>query len=748
MSPSTTASSSSTDGSSNTHSSRPPLSKLASILKTKTHDNLFKILSRIFTSNNFLILDQNLSNLINYLTPFSKLKQEGKIDKIYWFHLVPNVKNELIELISSYKSIILILEPSHETLNKLKDIITNFSGEKNLKLTIIFPNLSKNYVIELNNELSISSVNASFNRVIESNINKNNYSITLNPMIKIVNWIVEPYDIEEGIISIDLPYGGLQSYFNQPLEQISKLSELFIKILENSTSKQHQFIKLKNIFGKGDHSKLLIKLIQNEYLPQFLNEKLTTLEQEFYQDKLSGNTDLIVLERNLDFFPLLLNQLNYQGLIDDLFGINDELNKSVTLGDSKISLNDELFENLKDLNFASIGSKLNKLAKLIQFEYQQKDNLNDLGEIRKLVNSLGSLTNKQELIKKHTLISESILNFIKINENNTNGKFDQYEFYLQFQNDLFDLDYKQQVNFLIRFLDENLDLHIIISSIILISLINDGIKEKDFDLIQLECLQNHGIEVTLTIDKLIEYNLIIILPSNNNDFLGSLTGLSIGGNNNTTKNQNKIVPSELSSSSKEDLISYDNLDKLGISGSGQYIYKNNYTLINKFWNLHPLIDEYDEIPQQKSTNGADPDNNLINEYPHPSFTLPSNTVPLICRLVESLYFRDFLKYKPVNNIQRRSNWDNLGLDNMFNGKTIDINLCDKLNDKTLKQASKINDPEYCIIILIGGITRSEITIFKYLQQKLIKNGINKEILVLTSGIVNNEKFISFMNENL
>lgn len=714
------------------------LDNLAAKLKASTLDNLFSILSRIYTNRNLLILDQDLSSVINYLTPFSKLKEHGKFDKIFWFKSLPTSNDELDSLLSQFDSLIMVITPVHDTLVEFKAFWQRIQDNlTKIRINVIFPNLSRNFLYELSTQLGSK---LDINKIINLNIHQvNNYNIKLNPHLKVINWVVSLFEVEDSIISLNLPQGGLTSYFNQPLEQLSKLSDLFIDLIKSNGQFQGNFIKLKNIYGKGDHAKLLIKLINNEKLPQFMNENLSNLEQEFYTNKLSGNADLIVLERNLDYFPLLLNQLNYQGLIDDLFNIKDELNHSVTVNGSKHLLTDELYHNLKDLNFASIGIKLNKLAKLIQSKFQQHDKLNDLKEIKNLVNNLGDLTNKQDLIKKHTTISESILNYI---EKNDTGKFNQYEFFLKFQNDLFDLDYKEQLNFVVRFLDENFNPPIILSSIFLISLVNDGIKEKDFELIQQESYQNYGIEFTLQLEKLVETEIIKIIPHSGNDFLGALTGYNIGGN--TASNQ---LPAP-SSNSTNDLVDYDDVDKVGISGL-QNIFKSNYTLINKFWNLHPLIEEefeqYQSRQLHKEDNGNEDESKsgLFNEYPHPSFALPSNTVPVLCRLVEALYFRDFLKYKPINNLRRRPNWDNMGLDTMFKGKTVDMNICDNSDTKSDK-STKTKRREYVIVVLIGGITRSEISTFKYLQQKLEDRGLNKQIVVLTSGIVNNRKFIEYL----
>ena len=103
-----------------------------------------------------------------------------------------------------------------------------------------------------------------------------------------------------------------------------------------------------------------------------MNENMTTLEIDFYSDVLHSNTDLVVLERNLDFTSCIFNQLNYHGIIDDMFSIKFENIEQLLSNEiSKSLANDKLYsQDLKHLNFSSIGLRLNKLAKYIQQQFK------------------------------------------------------------------------------------------------------------------------------------------------------------------------------------------------------------------------------------------------------------------------------------------------------------------------------------------------------------------------------------------
>ncbi|CAK7894138.1 vacuolar protein sorting-associated protein 33 [[Candida] anglica] len=730
-----------------------------SVLNKKSVENLLSILQTgIYTSNNLLVLDQQLSNLINFLTPFSKLKEIGKFEKIVWL----NNEQPWSDILGSFNGLIIMCRESTDNLNLVSKLINTLP--KSIKVYLVVENLSKAFTYELNQELN---GDLSFNSTIELNLESQKF-VKLTSTVKLYNWSINPIvlDPEDGstggsVLSLEQPYGGLESYYTQPLEQISHLSKAFINLLQLSPhfTMGHKMLKLKNIYAKGDHSCLLAKIIQDEKIPDYLNEQMSPLESQFYLEKTKGNTDLVILERNLDSSALAFNQLNYQGLIDDLFKIdlnNVSIPKEETGRDGmlleKLTLQDELYHDLKHLNFASIGHKLNQLAKYIQNEFSKRDSLlhndqtenSDLTEIKKLVNNLGSLTNKQELIKKHTFISESILNSIKFGSTSTNpqlkstySQLNEHEEFLAFQNDLFDLEYKAQILKVREFIVKNFDSNLVLMGVLLVSIVNDGIRERDYEIILTEVTQNYGLLIKFTLDNLIRYHILRILHTGGGAtselFGAALASLSLTGHSNedsSTTNQSTSFQG------------YENLNSLGISGGGVTGLKGNFTLIDKFFNLHP---------QEEQVNESTEDGLLIQEYSHPTFALPSSTVPLLTRIVESLYLRDFLTYKPVNNLSRRPNWDNLNLDTFFAGKSLDINICDTSDDKRQQQRG-VEGPlsrqeyQYVVIIIVGGITRSEISCLKYLEQRI--NAKNhgekkKKFIILTSGVVNNQKLLDF-----
>lgn len=683
---------------------------LGTELNDASIENLYSSLSHVYSSNNLLVLGQELSKVINYLTLFLKLKQRGKFEKTIWLEALAG-SDDATSLVQSYGGLILLILELEQNIQLLIKLWAQLKRHRT-KINVVVKNLSRSFYYELCSRVFGIGGEGFFAKVSEVDLNQSVLRVTSN--CRLLNWQTYPICIQDFVFTLDMDVGGLLLYFHNPIQQVSQMSDAFIKIMEHTTT-GGDIMKLKNAFAKGDHSSLLVNIVLNDKVPELLAQKFTANEQDFYLHKLRGNTDLVVLERNLDYFPLLLSHLNYLGLLDDLFGTQDEFS-NVLLNTEKVS--DELFHNLKDLNFASIGVKLNKLARYIQLEYENSDKLTDLQEIKQLVSNLGNLTTKQDLVRKHTGLSEAILEKIKSNKAGSD-KYNLREEWLQVQNDLFELDYKQQIAKVHHFMNQCSPFEMVVSLVVLVSLINDGIRQKDLDTLDAEMFKNFGLAAVLSLRKFSKCNLIKV-NTKGNDFFGNFTfgKTEIETTTTTTSGANATAPMLVS-------VSYEDIQSLGITG-GQDVYKSTYTLISKFWNLHPL-DEDEPVIE------------TLLDYPHPSFALPAGTVPLMARIVESLYFRDFLKYKPVTSISKRPNWDNLNLDTMFKGQTLDRNICDELENRKNPEETR---QQYVILVFVGGITRSEISVLKYLLEKLEKK--NKKLYVLTSGLVNNQKLIEVM----
>lgn len=688
-----------------------PQTELVKSLNAATKSNLLEVLGNVSTTNNLFVPSKELSSLLNYLTPFLALKKTGNFDKILWLDAL--AKSQDIHSIVQTYSLVILIRPCEDDLQLFAELWTK--NRHNTQITLIVKDLNSSFYYELFSRIFKTDKSLLENISVP---NENLIVYDVSNQCQLMSWKTHPICIQDFVLTIDMDDGGLLLYFQNPLEQVSQLSEAIVDIMKHTTS-QSYIIKLKNAFAKGDHSSLLLNNLLESRIPDMLSSLLTSSEQEFYQNKLLGNTDLVVLERNLDYFPLLLSQTNYMGFLDDIVGTKDEYNNVLQ---DNVNLVDETYDQLKHVNVSSIEVVLRELAKALIAEEKRLKEKNQgktqAVDLKKFASEANILANRKEEIEKHLdLIGETMG---KLESNSTgNERYDIKKEWLGLQNELFDNDYKYRLASIFKIINEYTSFEMVVSLVVLVSLASDGIYQSDFEKIELEIALNFGLEAAVALRNLNEYKLIRI--TENNSFLGNFT---FGRTETTTTSTAGVIAA---AGDVSDERSYDDLALLGLTG-GQDVYKSTYTLISKFWNLHPSDESQTFVKS-------------VKEYTLPNFALASNTVPLLNRIVESLYFRDFLTYTPINNIYRRPNWEKLNLDTMLKGQTLDKNISDELDDRKAAVMPAFKE-EYLIVLLIGGITRSEISVFQHLQSKLEK----KTLLVVTSGLVNNQKLLNTMTK--
>lgn len=670
-------------------------------LNAATLEALFACFGKVRTDNNLLVISRAVLPLVNHLTAFSKLRDKGRVTQTIWLDSLPS-PSELAQAAAAHSSLVVLVSLQDSDLHNLKALWQALQHTLSLPWHIVAKDCTRATYYSICQALGRPVLLESCTKIELAS------TVRISERCRLLPWKTHPVFLEECVLSLDEPTGGLRDYLRNPLPLVSRLGDAVAQLVA-STFTQPDSIKFRNVFAKGDHASLLATLVMRDRIPELLASSFSPAEQEFYDTKLSGNADLVVLERNLDYFPLLLGNLQYLGLLDDLFGLDEVTGLLVS---RKESLVDELYVSIKHLNFAALGPKLNTLAKFIQSEYSVSELAKDMAELRRLVSSLGSLATKQELVRKHTVLCEAILDILK---SDINGPYTHNfrEKWVQIQNDFFDLEYKDQLAAFFAFLDEMISPEVALSFICLISLANDGVRPKDLESLEQAISISFGKTWAIALFNLKRYKIVKV-NTKSNDFFSNFSFGRMEIETTTTTTTTAGV-------AQENDEKYSDVLNVGVTG-GQDVYKSTYTLINKFWNLHPDDDE-------RAIES-------VADYTLPGFALSAGTVPLTTRFVESLYFRDFLRYKPVNSVSRRPNWTGLNLDTMFKGQTVDRNLCDELDKR--KPVSAVRQ-EYLFVVYIGGVTRSELSVLQHLQARL-----KKQIYVVTTGFVNNKKLMLVM----
>uniref|UniRef100_F6ZCB1 Vacuolar protein sorting-associated protein 33A n=1 Tax=Callithrix jacchus TaxID=9483 RepID=F6ZCB1_CALJA len=178
---------------------------------------------------------------------------------------------------------------------------------------------------------------------------------------------------------------------------------------------------IPQIFGKGECARQVANMMirmkreftgsQNSIFPVFDN--------------------LLLLDRNVDLLTPLATQLTYEGLIDEIYGIQNSYvklppekfapkkqgdgAKDLPTEAKKLQLNsaEELYAEIRDKNFNAVGSVLSKKAKIISAAFEERHNAKTVGEIKQFVSQLPHMQAARGSLANHTSIAELIKDVTK-----------------------------------------------------------------------------------------------------------------------------------------------------------------------------------------------------------------------------------------------------------------------------------------------------------------------------------------------
>lgn len=229
----------------------------------------------------------------------------------------------------------------------------------------------------------------------------------------------------------------------------------------------------------------------------------------------------------------LCSQLTYEGLVDELYGISNnliELPEQVAPLQAngkpvKVELNsgDKLYSEIRDMNFSRVGLLLSSRAKSLSREYDERHGAKTVSEIKQFTSKLKRLQDEQMSLRMHTDIAADVMVTAKD------------EFFLSClnveQTFLFGEDTDKPNPhieacickkepllkvLLPAFSTSNPTLSDtccrceVLRMICLQSVINGGLKQKLFDFYRREILQTYGFEHILSLDNLEKAGLLVL----------------------------------------------------------------------------------------------------------------------------------------------------------------------------------------------------------------------------------------------
>lgn len=477
--------------SSNSNSDQPRSSKEVadvSILREVARNSLVHALNSVNGAKT-LVLDPSLAGPLGLVTEVSLLQQHG-VDKMFWLESGP--------LSAVTTSIVYLCRPRIKWVKIIADQIKRHGAEsqKHTYTLLLVPRTSTLITRVLEEEgvlgdVTVSSYNLQFIPIADDVISLEN-----NEAFKEI-WV----DGDETSI-----YDSAQA-----LHTLQKLFGLFPRII-----------------GKGDCAGRLADLLALQ------TTQRTSADRESLLDVSEAFDSLIVIDRRVDMITPLLTQLTYEGLIDEVIRIrhsqievpasllNAPSNANPTVSGSTSATpaatlsqekkrkhhlsaaTDPIFAELRDLNFASVGRRLNKAARRLDEDYRARHQAS-VSQLRDFVGKLGGLQAEHRALQLHTGLSEIIMPVTRSEIFNKSLEIQQ--------NLLASYDVPGQITAVEDLIAQGADIQLVIRLLCLASITAGGIKGKTLENIKKELLQAYGYSYLPLLLSLAAPPLAILLPN-------------------------------------------------------------------------------------------------------------------------------------------------------------------------------------------------------------------------------------------
>lgn len=376
------------------------------------------------------------------------------------------------------------------------------------------------------------------------------------------------FPLEKDVLSLELNDSFRDLYLSKDPTPVFLLARALMGI-------QQKHGLFPRIIGKGDNAKRVADLLSR------MRQELLAGEDASEGDKvgLSPSTTIesvIIIDREVDFVTPLLTQLTYEGLIDEVFGIqNNQTDVDSTIvgapaqstapGTSaaappanaqsrkrKIQLDgsDTLYAQVRDANFAIVGSLLNKVARRLQSDYESRHSSKTTAEIAEFVRKLPGYQAEQQSLKIHTGLTDEIIKYTST---------ESFNKLLEVQQNLAaGTDPSSQFDAIEELVARDTPLPKVLRLLCIYSCISGGIKTKELDHFRRLILQGYGHQHLLTLHNLERLQMFLSRSSPLASMIpmaGSVGGAAVGTKTNYTylRKQLRLIVDEVNEHDPNDI---------------------------------------------------------------------------------------------------------------------------------------------------------------------------------------------------
>lgn len=438
------------------------------LLREYVRKDLLDVISNVDGQSKALVIDKSLISVLGNIAEFSALKERG-IDKMF-----PLEKGPLPEGCPPH--IIYLMRPRAHMMQWVADQIKQHERSGNHYDHYIFFTPRQTLVCER----ALKDTGVYGNCVIGE------FHLNLVPL-------------DSDVMSMELPLSFKNCNLHGDQTSLFYAAHAIMQL-------QNLFGVIPRITGKGEASRAVASMLLQMRKEQ--SEPVTVAPQM---------DSIILIDRAADLITPLCSQLTYEGLIDELFGITNNLMElPVNIAPLqpngkpvKVELNsgDKLYSEIRDMNFSRVGVLLSQRARMLSKEYDERHAAKTVSQIKQFTSKLKRLQDEQSSLRMHTDIAGDIM---------VTAKDEGFLSCLETeQNFLLGVDTDKSSEYIETCICRKEPLFKVLRLVCLQSVVNGGLKPKIFDFYRREILQTYGFEHMLSLNNLEKAGLLKLQDARN-----------------------------------------------------------------------------------------------------------------------------------------------------------------------------------------------------------------------------------------
>ena len=295
--------------------------------------------------------------------------------------------------------------------------------------------------------------------------------------------------LDDDVLSLEMDGSFRECYLDGDRTSLFSVAQSIMKL-------QAMFGIIPQIMGAGPSAKLVADMM------------LRMAAQNSEPNLVTPEIDRVILiDRAVDLITPLCTPLTYEGLINEEFGIKNTfvwLDPAVAGQDGgasgarkvkhPLNSNDKLYTEIRDHNFAILGPLLHHRAESVAASYDKRHDVRTISEVKDYVGTFKEAQAEHKSLAVHTNLTELIM---------MTTRSDPFHRLLEAEQSILNsVDASNTMDYIEECINKQEPLSKVLRLICLVSITQNGLKNKTFDFLRREIVQAYGYEHMFTLHNL------------------------------------------------------------------------------------------------------------------------------------------------------------------------------------------------------------------------------------------------------